>query len=239
MPKPLDTFINLLSSPHPMSQLTPEQQKELQEKLKKMSPEELLEFQKQQCIFCQIVAGKIPAKKILETEKCLAILDINPATKGHILLLPKDHVAIMPQLHDSELAPLFATAQHLSQLLLRALRVDGTSLFIANGLAAGQRSQHFLLHLIPRKEGDGLLPMSEKLLSHDDLSKTKAAIQYRLNQILGLSKPEPPKKAEPKIEKIESKKTVPKAKKTEAQKTEPKQKTGEKVSLDDIANLFK
>ena len=216
-----------------MPQLTEEQQKELQEKLSKMSPEELLEFQKQQCIFCQIIGGKIPAKKVFENEKCLAILDINPATKGHILLLPKEHFAIMPQLPDAELAPLFSTAQQLSQLLLRGLRVDGTTLFIANGLAAGQRSQHFLLHLIPRKEGDGLLPLQEKLLSHDDLNKSKALIQDRLNQLLG-KKNEPSQKAKPQVEKL-------KLKKRELPKPEPqkiKQKTDEKVSLDDIASLF-
>ena len=95
------------------SQLTPEQQEELQEKLKNMSPEELQEFQKKQCIFCQIIAGKIPSKKIYEDEKCLAVLDINPAAKGHLLLLPKEHYAIMPQIPDKILSHLFLVSKKL------------------------------------------------------------------------------------------------------------------------------
>ena len=67
-------------------QMTEEQMKALQEKLSKMSPEELKEYQKQQCIFCQIVSGKVQSKKIYEDDKCLAILDKNPANPGHVLL---------------------------------------------------------------------------------------------------------------------------------------------------------
>ena len=74
-------------------QMSEEQRKELEEKIKNMSPEELREFQKQQCIFCQIIAGKVPAKKVYEDEHCVAVLDINPAAKGHLLLIPK---IIMP-----------------------------------------------------------------------------------------------------------------------------------------------
>ncbi len=70
-------------------QMSEEQVAELQEKIKNMSPEELKEFQKQQCIFCQIISGKVASKKIYEDEKCIAILDINPANPGHLLLMPK------------------------------------------------------------------------------------------------------------------------------------------------------
>src|SRR3989338_4668678 len=117
----------------PLSQLTQEQQKELEEKLKKMSPEELLEFQKKQCIFCQIISGKIPSKKLYEDDSCLAILDINPATRGHLLILPKEHYAIMPQIPDKLMGRLMNVAKTLSKLLLKALRADGTTVFIANG----------------------------------------------------------------------------------------------------------
>src|SRR3989338_11544241 len=172
----------------PMVQLTPEQQKELQEKLKKMSPEELLEFQRQQCIFRSIVAGKVPSKKIMEDDLCLAILDINPATRGHILVVPKEHYAIMPLIPDKTIGHLFSVSKKLSQLLLKGLRLDGTTIFVANGLVAGQRAQHFMIHLIPRKDGDGLLVMQENYVDETDAENVRAAVGNRLAELLGLKK---------------------------------------------------
>src|SRR3990167_3381355 len=90
-------------------QLSPEQIKALQEKIKSMSPEELKEFQKKQCIFCQIIAGKVQSKKIYEDDKVIALLGINPANPGHILLLTKEHYSIMPQIPDDEVAYVFMT----------------------------------------------------------------------------------------------------------------------------------
>ena len=169
-------------------QLTPEQQKELQEKLKNMSPEELLEFQKQQCIFCQIISGKIPSKKIYEDDKNIAILDINPAAKGHILLLPKEHYAIMPQIPEKEITNLFLQAKKMSQLILKALKVSGTNIFVANGLAAGQKAQHFMIHIIPRKEDDGILGIEEKLTDEEMRTKVKSLIENKFNELMGVKK---------------------------------------------------
>ncbi|MBT4539202.1 HIT domain-containing protein [Candidatus Woesearchaeota archaeon] len=201
-------------------ELTPEQQKELQEKLKNMSPEELQEFQKQQCIFCQIVSGKIPSKKIYEDEKVIAILDINPAAKGHLLLLPKEHYSIMPQIPDEDLSHLFLIAKQLSKKMLQKMKVAGTSIFIANGLAAGQRAQHFMIHIIPRKQGDGVLPLNEQLQDKEMLQNIKTAVQPKLLNQLGI------KQKEPAVEK------TPKSQKEEKEEDND-------VNLDDIANLFK
>ena len=137
-------------------QMTPEQIKALQEKIKSMSPEELKEFQKKQCIFCQIISGKIQAKKTYEDEKVIAILDINPSNPGHILLLTKEHYSIMPQLPDDELSHVFMVAKSLSNTMLRSIDAQGTNIIVANGIAAGQRAQHFMVHVIPRKEKDGV-----------------------------------------------------------------------------------
>ena len=169
-----------------MQELTPEQQAELQEKLKNMSPEELQEFQKQQCIFCQILSGKVPSKKIYEDDKCLAILDINPAAKGHLLLLTKEHYSIMPQIPDGILGHLAIISKYLSQSLLKILKVGGTNIFIANGLAAGQKAQHFMVHIIPRKEGDGLLEIDEKLIEKEMQDKVRTSVESRLNELLGV-----------------------------------------------------
>lgn len=238
--------------------LTEEQKKELQEKLKNMSPEQLLQLQKQQCIFCQIVTGKIPSKKIYEDQFTIAILDINPAAKGHVLILPKEHYAIMPQVPDEPLAYLFTAAKKVSQTLLRALKMSGTNIFIANGLAAGQKSQHFMLHLIPRKEGDKLMETEEKLVDDENRTKVKVAVENRLNQVLGIKREvvDVEESKTPAAEKIITEKKnkpapadeekssdqKPKKSATKTLKKEPAQTSRdskEDVSLDDIANLFK
>jgi len=136
--------------------ISPEQLKALQEKIKQMSPEELKEFQKKQCIFCQIISGKVQSRKIYEDDKVIALLDINPANPGHVLLLTKEHYSIMPQIPDDELAHVFMAAKSLSNSMLRSIDAQGTNIIVANGIAAGQRAQHFMAHLIPRKENDGV-----------------------------------------------------------------------------------
>ena len=169
-------------------QMTEEQRKELEEKIKNMSPEELKEFQQQQCIFCQIIGGKVPSKKVYEDDKCLAVLDVNPAAIGHVLLLPKEHYAIMPQIPDEELGYLFSIAKHISQSMLRKLKVEGTNIFVANGLAAGQKAQHFMIHIIPRKDGDGVLNLPDHLVELEKREKAGELIGNRMNELMGIKK---------------------------------------------------
>lgn len=245
-----------------MQELTEEQQKALEEKIKSMSPEELQEFQKQQCIFCQIIAGKIPSKKVYEDELLYGVLDINPAAKGHILLLPKEHYAIMPQVPDAVIGHLFLVSKYLSQIILKTLKVTGTNVFIANGQAAGQRSQHFLLHVIPRKEADHILDVTDKLIPAELQQKVKAVVEPKLNQILGIKKKELPRQDRPEIDRPEieqkphSEDEASTGKKSQKNKISPVSKhetspTSRKKStpkipakkasanLDDIASLFK
>lgn len=168
-----------------MAQPTEEQRRQWEEKLKNMSPEELQELQRQQCIFCQIVSGKIPSKKVYEDTACIAVLDINPAAKGHLLLLPKEHYAIMPQVPEKTLGHLAMVAKNLSQALLKVLRADGTTVFIANGAAAGQRAQHFMVHLFPRRGGDTLLQVEEHLVGQEMVLKVTMALEKRILALLG------------------------------------------------------
>lgn len=171
-----------------MQQLSEEQRKEWEEKIKNMSPEELQQLQRQQCIFCQIISGKVPSKKIYEDKLCIAVLDINPAAKGHLLLLPKEHYSILPQVPEKILDHLTLVSKSLSQILLKVLHSDGTTIFIANGAAAGQRAQHFLIHVFPRKTGDGILSIEEKLLPQEMVIKVRTAIETKLLKFLGLKK---------------------------------------------------
>src|SRR3989338_3387260 len=137
-------------------EMSDEQLKALQEKIKSMSPEELKEFQKKQCIFCQIIAGKVQSRKVYEDEKAIALLDINPANPGHILLITKEHYSIMPQIPDDEVAYIFIAAKSLSNSMLRSIDAQGTNMIVANGIVAGQRAQHFMVHIIPRRENDNI-----------------------------------------------------------------------------------
>ena len=171
-----------------MPQPTEEQRRQWEEKIKNMSPEELQELQKQQCIFCQIVAGKVPAKKVYEDSVCMVVLDINPAAKGHLLLLPREHYAIMPQVPETVLGHLAIVSKHLSQVLLKVLPADGTTVFIANGAAAGQRAQHFLVHLFPRRSADGVLLAEERLVGKEMALKVKTAIENKLLALLSTKK---------------------------------------------------
>ncbi len=168
------------------SQLTPEQRKELEEKLKNMSPEEIAQLQRQQCIFCQIIDGKVPSKKVYEDETCLVVLDIRPATKGHCLIIPKEHFSIMPQIPDPTLEKLFVTTKVLSKILLKSLRAGGTNIFIANGLAAGQRAPHFMIHLIPRKDADGLFQLEEKGVNLEVQKQVLTKVQNHFKGLMGI-----------------------------------------------------
>ena len=111
-----------------------------------MSPEQGAAQAQENCIFCQINSGKVQSKKVFEDEQTTAILDINPANPGHVLILPKKHYAIMPQMKDEEIGHLFSVSKHMSGAVLKALKVEGTNIFVANGQIAGQKAPHFMIH---------------------------------------------------------------------------------------------
>ncbi len=124
------------------------------------SQEELLAQQKANCIFCKIVAGEIPSKSVYEDERMAAVLDINPAAKGHTLVMTKEHYPIMPLIPPEEFAHLFGKTAPLSGAVAAGALTKRCTTFIANGAVAGQQSPHFLFHLIPREQGDGLDKLS-------------------------------------------------------------------------------
>ncbi|MCI9004116.1 MAG: HIT family protein [Lachnospiraceae bacterium] len=107
------------------------------------------------CIFCKIAAGEIPSKTIYEDEDFRVILDISPATKGHALILPKEHYANLYELPDEMAGKVMLLAKRLAAQMTEALGCDGFNLVQNNGEVAGQTVFHFHLHLIPRYQGDG------------------------------------------------------------------------------------
>lgn len=145
-------------------QLSPEQQK-------------AVEAQKAQCPFCKIIKGEIPSKNVYEDELIIAILDINPANKGHTLVMPKEHYPILPLIPPNVFEHLAVRTKEISRAIKEGALVFGDNIFIANGAAAGQQSQHFMLHIIPREENDGIdIFKFEKI----DVEKDKEAEAYKI-----------------------------------------------------------
>ena len=155
-----------------------------EEELANMSPEQMQELQKQNCIFCHIISGKVASKKIYEDDKVLAILDINPANPGHILLLIKEHYQVMPQIPDDEISHIFMVAKAISHACLKALNSQGTNIFIANGALAGQKAPHFMLHIIPRANVDGIkiFDLPEKDIPDDVLEQIRTGLNNKINE---------------------------------------------------------
>lgn len=230
----------------PEQQMSEEQVKALQEKLKNMSPEELKEFQKKQCIFCQVIAGKVQSRKVYSDDLVIAILDINPANPGHILIMPKEHYSIMPQMPDEEVGHIFTVVKALSNTSLRALEAQGSNIIVANGVAAGQKAQHFMIHLIPRMKNDNInFQIPQTTIPEEELQR----IAKVLSESLGTKREEDTKRIPPvptvstpkKVVEAEFKERKKPAPNKEAKKEPAEQK--EKlpkgnIDLDDIAKVL-
>ena len=107
------------------------------------------------CIFCKIAAGEIPSKTIYEDERFRVILDISPASKGHALIIPKEHYANIYELPEEMAASAMVLAKKLAAHMTEILQCDGFNIIQNNGEPAGQTVFHFHMHLIPRYKGDG------------------------------------------------------------------------------------
>lgn len=106
------------------------------------------------CIFCKLANGDIPTRSIYEDEDFNVILDMGPATKGHALILPKNHSANLYELPDEEAGKVMKLAKKLATEMTDKLGCDGFNLVQNNGETAGQTVFHFHLHLIPRYKDD-------------------------------------------------------------------------------------
>ena len=156
-----------------------------EEDLKNMSAEEIAELQKQNCIFCRIASKEIPAKIVHEDADVICVLDINPASEGHILVYPKKHYMIMPHVPEDVLAKIFKNVKLMSHTLLKSLQCKGTTIFVANGVAAGQKAPHVLVHVFPRRENDGLVKLPEYEMSDEQIGKLKIGLSRYINQVFG------------------------------------------------------
>jgi histidine triad (HIT) family protein len=123
------------------------------------------------CIFCKIVAGEMPAEVVQEDEHTLAFMDINPWTRGHALVIPRNHSKDLLEIADEDLAHTASAAKRLAARMTERLDADGVNLLNACGPAAWQTVFHFHIHVIPRYEDDPLqLPTRPQEADKDELA---------------------------------------------------------------------
>lgn len=106
------------------------------------------------CLFCKIVAGELPSQRVYEDERTVAFMDINPATRGHMLVVPRAHSVDLLSTEPADLAATIATAQRQARMAMERLRADGVNLLNSCGAAAWQTVFHLHLHVIPRYPDD-------------------------------------------------------------------------------------
>jgi histidine triad (HIT) family protein len=109
------------------------------------------------CIFCKIVAGELPGEIVDSDERTVSFMDINPATRGHALVIPREHAPDLHAIGAEDLAACASSAQRLAGRMKERLGADGVNLLNAAGPAAWQTVFHFHIHVIPRYDGDPLV----------------------------------------------------------------------------------
>ncbi len=130
-----------------------------------------------ECIFCKIANGDIPSKELYEDDEFKVILDLGPATRGHALILPKNHYANLYELPDGEASKVMLLAKKMAGQMTKKLGCDGFNLVQNNGQAAGQTVFHFHLHLIPRyKDDDQTLGWKPLEPTQEELEEIKKII---------------------------------------------------------------
>ena len=108
------------------------------------------------CVFCEIVSGQIPATKVYEDAVALAFMDINPISRGHTLLISKEHFVRVSEMDAEKYQAMVKVVPGLTEAIIKATAAAGLNVLQNNGRVAGQVVEHLHIHLIPRYQGDGL-----------------------------------------------------------------------------------
>lgn len=128
------------------------------------------------CIFCKIINGDIPSKKIYEDEDILAILDISQATKGHTLVIPKKHFDNLLSIDDNEYLKVMKKVKDLAKVIVKTFDAKGCNILNNCNSVAGQSVMHFHVHIIPRYEENDLKLEFKEHSKDYDLSLIQAEI---------------------------------------------------------------
>ncbi len=129
-------------------------------------------------LFLDILTNKIPSTKIYEDENTFAILDVNPHSKGHLLIIPKVKYQNILDIPENILCDMIKTTKKLASAVKKALNADGVNIHMNNGHAAGQEIMHAHIHVIPRFEGDNIYS-SPKHVSYKDGEEKDVAKKIR------------------------------------------------------------
>lgn len=132
----------------------------------------------EECVICQIIEGKVPSKKLYEDDEIVAFLDVNGASPGHTFVVPKQHFPIFEQIPDKLAGNLFSVSNKISSALFDSMKIQGTNIFVTNGVSAGQSVAHFVINVIPRNEGDNInLQWKPRQLSEEEMSTVELKIK--------------------------------------------------------------
>ena len=136
---------------------------------------------KNDCIFCKIAAGEIPSACIYEDDDFKAFLDISPAVKGHVIIIPKKHADNLFDLSEEEASKIFVIASNIGKAIKEELNCDGLNVLQNNGEIAGQTVFHFHMHLIPRFKNDNVkITWNSTEYDKNEMEQLKDAIKCKL-----------------------------------------------------------
>ena len=160
-----------------------------------------------QCVLCKIIDGEIPSKRIYEDDDIISILDFNGANPGHSFVIPKQHFPILEQIPSHLVGKLFNVSNKISSAIFEVLKVQGTNIFVTNGISAGQKVAHFMINVVPRRENDGInLQWQTKQLSEEEMSTVELKLKEQAKNIGEFEREKPkPIVIEDKTEKIPEK----------------------------------
>lgn len=140
-------------------------------------------MKKEDCIFCKIAAGEIPSRKLYEDDDVIVIMDLSPTSKGHSLIIPKEHCTNIYDIDEDVAAKVMRVAKRLAIKMTDALGCDGFNLLQNNGETAGQTMFHFHMHLIPRyKDADNnMLKFTSVSLNDEEMDALRDQIVKALD----------------------------------------------------------
>lgn len=138
-------------------------------------------MKKEDCIFCKIANGDIPSNALYEDEQVKVVFDLGPASKGHVLILPKNHFDNIYELDDESAAHIFKVAVKIARAMKETLKPDGLNIVQNNGEAAGQTVFHFHMHIIPRYSGDTVnIGWEPGSITDDEIQTLKSIIGQQI-----------------------------------------------------------
>ncbi|MEK7139899.1 MAG: HIT family protein [Patescibacteria group bacterium] len=134
----------------------------------------------ERCIFCEIIAGAIPAAVVYEDEESIAFLDITPINQGHVLVVPKHHSRNIFDARHETLAPLMRSVQKIAHAVRAGTGAEGINIHMNNESAAGQAVFHTHIHIIPRFHEDGIIMWKGHPYSDGEMQKLATQIKTAL-----------------------------------------------------------